>query len=202
MTTPAATTAQAGAATPAAVTLTATRGRTPSPTRAKGHRLLTTAVGGRGAGVTATCACGTDYPGTWTGQRDHDRLRNTHQAHLREVRAAQRDVRANATNARGKYVETAEYFGMMRRIARGAAKRTGQMDPGSLAELSKLIDELRAFETEAALQLNRDGYSWTAIADAQGICRQNAHRKYAQGSGRGSSRKGTIAKGTNTRATS
>jgi hypothetical protein len=178
----------------AAVTLTAT-----APARMAGHKLVTTAAGPRGAGVLAECSCGENYGGPWLA-RHADRLRATHRQHLLAAKVAQRDVRANASNAAGVYVETAEYFSFMRRIAKGAAKRAGDMDAESLAELSGLIDDLRAFETEAALKLNASGVSWTEIGDAQGICRQNAHKKYARSSGRSASRKGTIAKGTNTKA--
>lgn len=188
------------ATAPQPVTLTVTPRVKAAPARLAGHRLVTTAAGPRGTGVLAECSCGHVYGGPWFPSRRADKLAATHRQHLLEAKVAARDAKANPTNAAGKYHETAEYFAMMRRIARGAARRVGEMDPESLAELSALVEELRAFETDAALKLNEAGFSWAEIAAPQGICRQNVHKKYARSSGRGSSRKGTIAKGTDTRA--
>jgi hypothetical protein len=100
-----------------------------------------------------------------------------------------RDTRANPTNAAGKYHETAEYVKFMRRVARGMGRRTADMDPTALAEFSSLAAELRQVETDAALALNDQGFSWAEIGAAQGITGSVAWRKYAKASGRGASRK-------------
>jgi hypothetical protein len=104
---------------------------------------------------------------------------------LRRRRASRsRDARANPASQTGQYVETEKWLKMVRRLAAGAAKRVGQVDPAALAELAALVDALKTAETDAARALNDSGFSWADIGAAQGINRESAWKKYRRSSRR------------------
>ena len=110
--------------------------------------------------------------------------------------APARDVKAPATSKTGRYTETSDFMGMVKRMQRSAGKRAAAGNPEDLAELAALVDYLRDVETRSARALNEAGFSWREIGEAQGIVGNSAWKKYRLHSGQ-RSRKNTA----HTRAT-
>jgi hypothetical protein len=103
-----------------------------------------------------------------------------------------RDVRAPKTSKTGRYTETSDFMGMVRRMQRSAGKRVAMGNPEDLAELAALVDYLREVETTSARALNEAGFSWREIGEAQGVVGNSAWKKYRLHSGQ-RSRKNTAA---------
>jgi hypothetical protein len=96
---------------------------------------------------------------------------------------ASRDKRANATNKAGKAYTTDEYIAFLGRVNRSMAARSDDMSPEDLAQLHKLVGELRQIETTVAQSLNDAGFSWAQIGAPQGLAASNAYRNYRTSSG-------------------
>jgi hypothetical protein len=100
----------------------------------------------------------------------------------RRLESKSRDVRANPTNAAGRYKETRELMGMARRGFRALRRRIGGgLDLAALPELRDLAAEADETFKEAGARLhkskaNPDGYSWQEIADALGTDKAAAWR--------------------------
>jgi hypothetical protein len=99
---------------------------------------------------------------------------------------ASRDVRANPTNARGRYVETAEYILAARRFVRGAGRRVASMNIDDLDMLAALAEETAALLDETARALHDEsGFSWDQIGEAVGYqgpnARQMAYKRFGKG---------------------
>jgi hypothetical protein len=93
----------------------------------------------------------------------------------------ERDVRAPATNKRGRYVETREYVGFCRRAIRALTKRVGQeADVEGLPAMLELQAQLDAAITTAVAGLRDAGYSWDEIADRCGMRRQSAWERWSK----------------------
>ena len=72
-----------------------------------------------------------------------------------------------------------EFVGKVASMQASLGRKVGTMgSPEDLAALAELIDELKAVETKAALQLQEQGFSWNEIGAAQGITGQSAWKKY------------------------
>lgn len=74
--------------------------------------------------------------------------------------------------------DNGEYFAMMRRMIRAAARRVKAEDPSTLAEfdaLRKIIDE---YIGDAALSLHDQGWSWGEIGQEIGIGRHAARKRW------------------------
>jgi hypothetical protein len=131
------------------------------------------------APATTTLTLAAEAPDPFAG------LSNTAlQRELRRRRLASksRDVRANPTNAAGRYKETRELIGMARRGLRALRKRIGgELELEQLAALRDLAAEAdETFKRAGALlhksDANPNGYSWQEIADALGIDKPAAWR--------------------------
>jgi hypothetical protein len=93
----------------------------------------------------------------------------------------ERDVRAPLTNKRGRYVETREYLGFVRRGIRALTRRVGeQADIEMLSEMLQLQKDLDAVIATTVAGLRRDNYSWAEIAERAGVRRQSAHERWAK----------------------
>jgi DNA invertase Pin-like site-specific DNA recombinase len=91
----------------------------------------------------------------------------------------ERDVRAPLTNKAGRYRETGEFMGMIRRGIRALTRRVG--DGGDIEQLPAMLQLQRDLDeaiSTAVAGLRRDGYSWAEIADRVGITRQSAHERW------------------------
>lgn len=94
---------------------------------------------------------------------------------------AERDVRAPATNKAGRYRETSEYVGFVRRSIRALTKRVGQ--DADIEGLAKMLDLQRQMDdsvTAAVAGLKAAGYSWTEIGLRAGMTRQSAQQKWGR----------------------
>jgi hypothetical protein len=83
-------------------------------------------------------------------------------------------------NKRGRYVETREYVGMVRRSLRALSRRVG--NGGDVELLGDMLALQREYDAAvvAAVAGLREQYSWQEIADRAGITRQSAHEKWAK----------------------
>ena len=72
------------------------------------------------------------------------------------------------------------YFAFAKRIMRAAARRAGSADPEDLAELLELEEALSAAVDAAVVGLRASGCSWAQIAEATGVTRQAAHKRWAR----------------------
>jgi hypothetical protein len=78
----------------------------------------------------------------------------------RRAGGQERDVRAPATNKRGRYVETKEYVGFCRRAIRALTKRVGtEADVDGLPAMLELQAQLDEAITTAVAGLRDAGYS-------------------------------------------
>lgn len=93
-----------------------------------------------------------------------------------QVRAAVREPRKRPK----RYVEVADYLGMVRRLVRGAGERVATGDPEHLTELVAIRAELDAAILAAVIGLRRSDFSWQRIGDATGTTRQGAIMKWAK----------------------
>lgn len=93
----------------------------------------------------------------------------------------ERDVRAPATNKAGRYRETREYVGFVRRSVRGLTKRVAEgADIESLPEMLDLARQLDEAIRTAAVGLNAAGYSWAEIAARTGTTKQAAFKRWGR----------------------
>lgn len=79
---------------------------------------------------------------------------------------------------RRRYVETADYLSMLRRMVTAAGRRVGRADADDLRELLAIRAELDEAIARAVAGLRRDGYTWAGIAEALGITRQAAQQRW------------------------
>lgn len=94
----------------------------------------------------------------------------------------ERDVRAPATNRAGRYRETREYVGFVRRSIRGLTQRVGaEADIDSLPEMIALAGQLDEAIDAAVMGIRAAGYSWTDIARRLGISKQAAAKRWSGG---------------------
>lgn len=70
--------------------------------------------------------------------------------------------------------------GMLRRCVRAMVRRAGEGDVEALEELLKLEGELAAAIREAGAAMHDRGFSYAYLADAAGISRQAAHKRFAR----------------------
>lgn len=95
--------------------------------------------------------------------------------------ATQRPIRpraARATDGRRKDVSHTIRHGV-RSMLRSVARRD-DFDLPNLAELAELRATLDDAIYTAARNLHAQGHSWDAIADALGVTRQAAHKRYGR----------------------
>ena len=92
---------------------------------------------------------------------------------------SERDVRAPATNRAGRYRETREYVGFVRRSIRGLSQRVGvEADIESLPEMLALAGQLDEAIDIAVWGLRAAGYSWAEIGARTGITKQAAFKRW------------------------
>lgn len=83
-------------------------------------------------------------------------------------------------NKRGRYVETKEYLGMLRRSLRALSRRIGEgADVELLTDMLTLQRDYESAVVEAVAGLRKE-YSWAEIAQRAGITRQSAHERWAK----------------------
>lgn len=92
-----------------------------------------------------------------------------------------RDVRANATNRKGRYIPTSEYVGFARRALRALVRRVGgQADVDGFTAMLELRAQLDEALGDTARALNEAGYSWADIAARAGMKRQSAWERWGR----------------------
>jgi len=79
---------------------------------------------------------------------------------------------------KGRYVETLEYIGMIRRALRALGRRVAGGDVESLTDMLALQKEYDAAVVAAVAGLRQE-YSWAEIAARAGISKQSAHERWA-----------------------
>lgn len=81
-----------------------------------------------------------------------------------------------------RYVETAEYGGMVRRMVRAYGRRVseGAGDIAELSTLAALASDVDAIIADAVVGLHDAGYSWAEIGKELGVTRQNVHQRYGR----------------------
>jgi hypothetical protein len=90
-----------------------------------------------------------------------------------------RDVKAPLTNKKGRYVETREYVGMLRRALKALTRRVGQeADVEALPDMLALEVELATSITRAVHGLRQAGYSWAEIGQRCAMTRQGAQQRW------------------------
>lgn len=90
-----------------------------------------------------------------------------------------RDVKAPLTNKRGRYVETREFMGMIRRGIRALVRRVGdQADVEMLPDMLQLQADLDHAVVVAVAGLRARGYSWAEIAARTGTTKQAAQQRW------------------------
>lgn len=95
--------------------------------------------------------------------------------------AAERDVRAPATNRAGRYRETSEYVGFVRRSIRALTKRVGA--EADIEGLPKMLDLQRQMDASIAAAvggLRQAGYSWAEIGRRAGMTKQAAQQRWGR----------------------
>lgn len=93
----------------------------------------------------------------------------------------ERDVRAPATNKSGRYRETSEFIGFVRRSIRALTKRVGvEGDIEGLMPMLQLQQQLNESIVEAVAGLRAAGYSWGEIGARTGTTRQNAQQRWGK----------------------
>lgn len=72
-----------------------------------------------------------------------------------------------------------EFSGFVRRILRAYSRRCADADPEDLTELLALQVEVEVAIRRAVAGLHAQGRSWGDIAQAAGVTRQAAHKRWA-----------------------
>lgn len=93
----------------------------------------------------------------------------------------ERDVRAPKTNKAGRYRETSEFLGFIRRGLRALVRRVGEEgDVESLRPLLALHTQVEEALVGAVAGLRRTGYSWAEIGARAGMTRQAAQQRWGR----------------------
>ena len=81
-----------------------------------------------------------------------------------------------------RYVETAEFGGMVRRMVRAYGRRVaeGAGDIAELGPLAQLSADVDAIIADTVTGLRAAGYSWTDVGRELGVTRQAAQQKYGR----------------------
>jgi hypothetical protein len=66
------------------------------------------------------------------------------------------------------------------RLSRAAEQIITDMNPYGLADLTALVEDIRAIEGTAANAVKARGFTWREIAEPQGITAQTAQIKYGR----------------------
>jgi hypothetical protein len=92
-------------------------------------------------------------------------------------------TRRQRRSPRTRDKENHEYFGMMRRMVRAAARRVKAEDPSDLAELLAIRAELDKAIGDTARALNANNFSWSEIGYGAGISKRAAYARWGQADG-------------------
>lgn len=93
----------------------------------------------------------------------------------------ERDLRAPATNKAGRYRETSEFVGFVRRSIRALTKRVGaECDIEGLGPMLQLQQQLDESIGAAVAGLRAAGYSWAEIGARTGTTRQGAQQRWGK----------------------
>jgi hypothetical protein len=93
----------------------------------------------------------------------------------------ERDIRAPKTNRAGRYRETSEFLGFVRRGLKALVRRVGdEGDIENLAQMIALQTQLDDSIIGAVAGLRRAGYSWAEIGSRTGTTRQNAQQRWGR----------------------
>lgn len=94
---------------------------------------------------------------------------------------AERDIRAPQTNKAGRYRETTEFLGFIRRGLRALVRRVGdEADIESLRSMLDLQQQLDASIVGAVAGLRRAGYSWAEIGARTSMTKQGAQQRWGR----------------------
>lgn len=92
-----------------------------------------------------------------------------------------RDVRAPKTNKAGRYRQTPEYVGFVRRAIRALTTRVGvEADIEGLPAMLDLQRQLDESIGVAVAGLRTAGYSWAEIGSRIGMTRQGAQQRWGR----------------------
>lgn len=106
---------------------------------------------------------------------------NSHGGDDMSTTTAERDIRAPKTNKAGRYRETSEFLGFIRRGLRALVRRVGdEGDIESLGQMLALQTQLDASIVGAVAGLRRTGYSWAEIGSRTGMTRQGAQQRWGR----------------------
>jgi len=95
----------------------------------------------------------------------------------------ERDVRAPKTNKAGRYRETSEFLGFIRRGLRALVRRVGEEgDVESLSQLLALHNQVEEALVGAVAGLRRGPkpYSWAEIGERMGMTKQGAQQRFGR----------------------
>lgn len=93
----------------------------------------------------------------------------------------ERDLRAPATNKAGRYRETSEFVGFVRRSIRALTKRVGaEGDIEGLMPMLQLQAQLDESIGAAVAGLRAAGYSWAEIGARTNMSRQGAQQRWGK----------------------